>query len=65
MGRSLLEEIRRTHIERAKHLLRETSLDMPKVARECGFGSAVRFSTVFRALVGLPPTLFRQQHATR
>jgi LacI family transcriptional regulator len=61
-GRSLLEEIRRVHIDRAKRLLRETSLSMPDVARESGFQSAVRFSTVFGDVVGVPPTIFRQQH---
>ena len=62
MGRSLLDEIRRTRIERSKRLLRETSLSMPDVAQQSGFQSAVRFSTVFRSLVGVAPTTYRQQH---
>ena len=64
LGRSLLDEIRQVHIERSKRLLRETTLDMPVIARESGFASAVRFSTVFHQVVGMPPTAFRraQQH---
>ncbi len=62
LGRSLLDEIRQAHIERAKRLLCDTTLDMPVVARESGFASAVRFSTVFHHLVGLAPTAFRRAH---
>lgn len=62
LGRSLLDEIRQAHIERAKQLLRDTTLEMPVVARESGFASAVRFSTVFHAIVGMPPTAFRRAH---
>lgn len=64
VGRSLLDEIRQAHVARAQRLLRDTTLDMPVVARESGFASAVRFSTVFHQLVGLSPTAFRraQQH---
>jgi len=60
LGRSLLDEIRQVHIERAKRLLCDTTLDMPVIARESGFASAVRFSTVFHQVVGLPPTAFRR-----
>jgi LacI family transcriptional regulator len=62
LGRSLLDEIRKSHIELAKRLLRETAMDMPVIARRSGFTSAVRFSTVFHDVVGMPPTAFRRQH---
>ena len=62
LGRSLLDEIRQAHIDLAKRLLRETAMDMPVVARRSGFASAVRFSTVFHAVAGMPPTAFRRQH---
>ena len=60
LGRSLLDEIRQVHIDRAKRLLRDTTLEMPRVARESGFASAVRFSTVFHQVVGMSPTAFRR-----
>jgi LacI family transcriptional regulator len=62
MGRSILAEIRQAHLDRAKQLLRETALEMPAVARESGMSSAVRFSTVFHAAEGMPPTAFRRLH---
>ncbi len=65
MGRSILEEIRLAHLERAKQLLRETTLEMPAIARESGMSSAVRFSTVFHQAEGMPPTTFRRFHRPR
>ena len=62
LGRSPLDEIRRVRMERAMALLRDTDLDMPRVAHACGFGSAVRFSIVFRELAGVPPTEYRRRH---
>ena len=62
LGRSLLDEIRQVHIDRAKRLLTTTTLAMPVVARESGFASAVRFSSVFHQVVGMSPTAFRRAH---
>lgn len=62
LSRSILDEIRRVHIQRASELLRTTDLDMPAVARQSGFRSAVRFSAVFREETGMSPTAYRRQH---
>jgi LacI family transcriptional regulator len=61
MRRSLLDEIRRVHLDRASKLLRETSLDIPTVAEQSGFASHVRFSTVFREQMKTTPTAYRRQ----
>jgi LacI family transcriptional regulator len=61
VGRSILDEIRRAHIERAKKLLIETDLAMPEVATGSGFTSATRLGIVFQKEVGEPPTLFRKR----
>jgi LacI family transcriptional regulator len=65
LGRSLLDEIRRLHMARATNLLRNTDLDIPAVARESGFTGAIRFSTVFRELMGMPPTQYRREQRVR
>jgi LacI family transcriptional regulator len=65
LGRSLLDEIRRMHLARAMNLLRNTDLDIPAVAKESGFTGAVRFSTVFRELTGMPPTQYRREQRVR
>jgi LacI family transcriptional regulator len=62
MRRSLLDEIRRVHLDRAAKLLRESDLDMPGVAEQAGFASQVRFSTVFREKMGATPTEYRRSH---
>ena len=65
LGRSPLEEIRRAHIERAKVLLTQTDLPMPRVAAGRGFTSAAWFSKAFHDLVGETPTEFRQRSRPR
>jgi LacI family transcriptional regulator len=62
MQRSLLDEIRRVRLDRAAKLLRETDLDMPRVAEQSGFTNQVRFSTVFREQMGDTPTSYRRRH---
>ena len=62
MQRSLLDEVRRVRLDRAAKLLRETDLDMPRVAEQSGFTNQVRFSTVFREHMGDTPTGYRRQH---
>jgi LacI family transcriptional regulator len=62
LNRSLLDEIRRVHVERAADLLRETDIDMPSIAEQCGFSSPIRFSTVFKELMNVAPSVYRRQH---
>lgn len=62
LGRSLLDEIRRIHMDRAVYLLRETDVKLEIVARQCGLSSAVRFSTVFKEMMGVSPSDYRKQH---
>jgi LacI family transcriptional regulator len=62
LGRSPLEEIRRTRLELVRELLVNTDLPMPAIAARCGFESAVRLTTVFREVVGQTPTSFRRQY---
>ena len=61
VGHSISDEIRRTHVERAKHLLISTDLAMSQVAEASGFTSATRLGIVFHAEVGEPPTEFRRR----
>jgi len=60
LGVTLLEEIRRVRVERAKQLLSETDWDMPEVATAAGFGYARRLSVVFKDQTGQSPTQFRR-----
>jgi LacI family transcriptional regulator len=60
LGGTLLEEIRRVKIERAKRLLIETDLDMPRIAAESGFNEARRLSMVFKQQTGQSPSHYRR-----
>jgi len=60
-GGALLDEVHRVRVETAKQLLAETSFDMARIARESGFYDARRLSVVFKQVIGLTPSEFRQQ----
>ncbi len=62
LGRSILQEIRRVRIDRACELLRDTDFEMPVIAKNCGFASHVRFSTVFNQVMGMSPTTYRKKN---
>ncbi|HSV15045.1 MAG TPA: DNA-binding transcriptional regulator [Tepidisphaeraceae bacterium] len=62
LKRSPLEEIRRVHVERAKHLLGTTDLSVNDVARHSGFGRSTWFTEAFGALVGESPAQFRKRY---
>jgi transcriptional regulator GlxA family with amidase domain len=47
-------------IERARHLLRTTDLQVAEVCLEVGFASVGSFTTTFRRLVGVSPTAYRR-----
>lgn len=50
-------------IERAMALLRRGDLSVTDVCFEVGCSSLGSFSTRFRELVGMPPSVYRQRHA--
>jgi LacI family transcriptional regulator len=60
LGRSVLQEIQRVRVERAKHLLVETNLLMPAVARHSGFSTPQRLAVVFRHVTGQSPIAYRR-----
>jgi len=61
LGRSPAEEIRRVRLERAKELLAQTDLPIPKVAAACGFGTGAYLATLFKRATGLTPLKYRSQ----
>lgn len=61
VGRSILSEITRCHLEQAKLLLTETTLPLSKVAALAGFGSLKTFRRIFRQRVGTTSALFRRE----
>jgi len=59
-GESFKDYLTRIRIERAKELLRTTSLKCSEVAYQSGYNDPHYFSYVFRKNTGLPPQQFRQ-----
>jgi AraC family transcriptional regulator len=52
--------IAQQRVERARLLLRTTTLPLAQVAARCGYANASHFSHRFREAVGVAPTLYRQ-----
>ena len=63
LGRSVADEIRRAHIDRARQLLTNTTLSIEEVALASGFTSATLLGVVFRRHLKESPTAFRQRSA--
>ncbi len=64
MGRTVHAEIQRVRLERAKQLLTETDLPVPKIAEATGYGSASYLGQVFRQALGTTPARYRRQIRT-
>lgn len=61
MGRSFVSYVTDARVERAKDLLRSTTLPITEIAAEVGIPDHSYFTKVFRANTGRTPTLFRQR----
>jgi len=60
LGHTLLEEITRCRVERAKRLLEETDTPLKSIASQVGFSSVQRMAKVFGRSVGVPPAAYRK-----
>ncbi len=65
LGRSILDEIQRCRVDRARQLLVETELTLPQIALASGFASASYFSVVFGKSQGMTPGTYRERFAAR
>lgn len=57
--------IRKARIDRAKELLEHQSTRIAEASERSGFVDPVNFSKVFRRIVGLTPSQFKQQHGKK
>lgn len=64
IGRTILEEIQITRLERAKRLLLETTYPVSKVAELSGFGTTGYFIQFFQNRVGKTPRKYRTELST-
>lgn len=61
LDRSIQEEIRRAHVERAKTLLARDEAPLSEIARQSGFTSASLLNSAFQREVGIPPGAYRRR----
>jgi AraC-like DNA-binding protein len=64
-GMTLTEYVSRVRIERAKTLLVDPSLRITEIVYSAGFGSIPQFNSVFKRIVGMPPTEYRETLRSR
>lgn len=64
LGRTILSEIQRVRLQRAKRLLYETDLPLPQVAESAGFGTPSYLVQVFRQCMGITPARYRRHVRT-
>jgi len=62
--RSIHNEIMRSRIERAKHLLVDTDRPIQLIASACGFCSQAHLATVFRRLESTSPSAYRKRQTS-
>jgi AraC-like DNA-binding protein len=58
-GLTFTEYLSRTRVEKARNLLVNPNLRISEIAYACGFGSLGHFNRVFKKIVGLSPTEYR------
>lgn len=61
LSRPIVAEIRRVRIERAKRELTQSKRRLAEIARDVGFGTAMRMYEVFRRELGVTPSDYRKQ----
>jgi LacI family transcriptional regulator len=61
LDRSIAAEIRSVRLERAKQRLTQTRLPLAHIARDAGFGTAVRMCAIFRRETGMSPKQYRKE----
>jgi len=60
LGRPIATEIRRVRIERAKRELSQSNNSLAQIARDVGFGKAMRMYEVFQRELGIAPSEYRR-----
>lgn len=61
LGRTPLQEIRRAHLSRARHILASTDLVLHRVAEASGFTSVYHFCRVYKREFNETPTEYRRR----
>jgi len=61
LGRTVMQEARRAHVERARRMLSTTDLPLREVAKQSGFTNAALLSVAFAREVGSPPGAYRRR----
>ncbi|MDD4297453.1 MAG: AraC family transcriptional regulator [Ruminiclostridium sp.] len=59
-GFTLIEYLNQIRIKQAKHLLKNSSLNVSQIFEECGFGTMTHFERIFKKMTGYSPLKYRR-----
>ncbi len=59
-GENFVEFLTRIRIDKAKELLKSPDISMKEICSEVGYGDPNYFSRIFKKVVGVPPTEYRE-----
>lgn len=65
LNRSVMEEIYRVRINRARLILTDSEIPLPDIATQCGFSQMKSFGALFRKMTGWTPAAFRRTFRNR
>jgi len=65
LGRTILKEIQRVHVESAAEILLKTDLPVSQVAQKCGFSGATHLGVVFKKQMKITPLAYRKRFRKR
>ncbi|MDR2755034.1 MAG: XylR family transcriptional regulator [Planctomycetaceae bacterium] len=60
LGKTVLQEIHKVRLDRAKRLLQETEMSIPEIAEDVGFATGSYFIQIFKNELGVTPSKYRQ-----
>jgi LacI family transcriptional regulator len=61
LARTVQDEIRRAHVDRAKALLGATQVSLPEIAKRSGFTNAALLTVAFQRELGITPGAYRRR----
>lgn len=60
-GNTFCEYLKQQRLRKGRALLTSTDMTIEEISSKCGFQSSAYFSTVFKAEIGLTPSVFRKK----
>ncbi len=61
-GHTVIDYINSIRIKKAKEFLEESVLSVTEISLQVGFNTISHFNTIFKRVVGIPPSIYRKKY---